>query len=308
MNHSSETGVALITALVITALAVVIAAGMASAQQIDVRRTGNVLDGDQAYLYALGIESWAQGVLAEDRRNNQTDTLQDVWAMVLPPINVPGGKVAGGILDQQGLFNLNNLVQNGQKSEADVKIFQRLLINLKLDPDLVWPLVDWIDPDVELSFPNGAEDAEYLKRAPPYRTANAPLASVSELMLVNGYGAKMYAELLPYVCALPAVTRINVNTAPAQVLAALADGIALSEAESVIKTREQQPFASVQEFAAHPALAGRAVPQDKLSVQSSYFLASGAATAGRAQVQLYSLLFRNDAGVVSTLARAQGAY
>lgn len=308
MNHMSEAGVALITALIITALAVVIAVSMVSAQQIEIRRTGNVLDGDQAYLYALGVESWAQGVLAEDWRKNQTDTLQDIWATVLPPINVQGGKVAGGILDQQGLFNLNNLVQNRQKSEADIKIFQRLLINLKLDPDLVWPLVDWIDPDVELSFPNGAEDAEYLKRTPPYRTANAPLASVSELMQVNGYSAKVYAQLVPYVCALPAAARINVNTAPAQMLAALADGIAVNEAESVVKTREQKPFATVQEFAAHPALAGRAIPQDKLSVQSSYFLVNGSATAGRGQVQLYSLLFRNDAGVVSTLARTQGAY
>jgi len=308
MNRALQSGVALITALIITALAAVIAVNMVSAQQIDIRRTGNVLDGDQAYLYALGIESWAQGVLAGDRRKNQTDTLQDAWATVLPPIDVQGGKVAGEILDQQGLFNLNNLVQNKQKSEADIKIFQRLLITLKLDPDLAWPLVDWMDPDVELSFPNGAEDAEYLKRTPPYRTANAPLVSVSELLLVNGYSAQVYTRLAPYVCALPAVTGINVNTAPAQVLAALADGIALSEAESVVKTREQKPFATVQEFAVHPALAGRAVPQDKLSVQSSYFLVNGAATAGRGQVQLYSLLFRNDAGVVTTLARTQGAY
>ncbi len=308
MNGQSQHGVALITALIVTALAVVIAVSMVSAQHIDIRRTGNVLDGDQAYLYALGVESWAQGVLAEDRRKNQTDTLQDAWATVLPPIDVEGGKVAGVISDQQGLFNLNNLVQNGQKSEADVIIFRRLLINLNLDHDLVWPLVDWIDPDVELSFPNGAEDAEYLKRTPPYRTANAPLVSASELLLVNGYTSEVYAQLAPYVGALPAVTNINVNTAPPEVLAALANGIALSEAQSVAQTRTQQPFATVQEFAAHPALAGRSIPQAKLSVQSGYFLVAGAATAGRGQVQLYSLLSRNDAGVVSTLARTQGAY
>lgn len=55
-----QTGVALITAMLVVALASVAAVAMTSRQQLDIRRTGNILHADQAYLYALGGELWAK--------------------------------------------------------------------------------------------------------------------------------------------------------------------------------------------------------------------------------------------------------
>lgn len=312
-RRSQQRGVALITALLITAIVAVLAVGMASRQQLDIRRTGNIFDSGQTYLYALGVENWARGLLAKDMvKNAQADNLNEDWATALAPIEVEGGKVAGQIEDLQGRFNLNNLVgPDDQPSAEDVKIFQRLLSSLKLEPELAQPLVDWIDKNVELTIPSGAEDAEYLKRTPPYRAANRPLVSVTELLLVKGYTPQVYQALAPFVTALPTLpesTKINVNTAPAPVLAALADGVSASDANALLNARKVKPYANVDEFRAHPALAGRALPVDKLAVSSRYFLVVSSSQAGRGQVQLYSVVQRSLEGNVKVIERGQGSY
>lgn len=312
LRHAQR-GVALLTALLVTAIIAIIAVNMASTQQLDIRRTGNIFDVDQAYLYTLGIESWAQNLLAKDfLKNPAVDNLSEDWASALAPIKVEGGKVAAEILDMQGRFNLNNLVgQDDKPSDEDVRIFQRLLIGLKLEPELVQPLIDWIDKNVELTIPNGAEDVEYLKHAPPYRTANAPLTSPSELLLIKGFTPEVYARIAPFIATLPTLpqpTKINVNTAPAQVLASLADNMSLADGEALVKARKTKAFATLEEFKLHPALAGREIKTDKLAVSTSYFLVAASSQAGRAQVQLYSLLYRDPEDKVRVIMRGQGAY
>ena len=63
-----QTGVALITAMLVTAIASVTVASMASRQHMDIRRTSNILDAEQAYLFALGAESYAKDILIEDKK------------------------------------------------------------------------------------------------------------------------------------------------------------------------------------------------------------------------------------------------
>ena len=58
-----QRGVALVTALLVVSLATVAAVAMAMRQQIDVRRTANLLHGEQAYAYAVAAESWARVIL-----------------------------------------------------------------------------------------------------------------------------------------------------------------------------------------------------------------------------------------------------
>lgn len=307
MSIRPQHGVALVTALLIIALVTVVAVAMASQQQIDIRRSANIIDADQAYQLALGVEAWAQGVLVADSAQNKTDSVLDIWATTLAPIATEGGKVAGVISDLQGRFNLNNLVRNRQRSDIDVKIFQRLLANLQLDPDLATAVVDWLDPDVERGFPNGAEDAEYLGLSPAYRAANGPMQSVSELLLVRGVTPAVYAKLAPLVCALPESASINVNTASAEVLAALTEDVTVASAQTLLALRKAKVFASVEEFAQQSVYAGRVLPQDRLGVVSSYFLLAGSSEVGRGQVQLYSMLHRATGGTVKVLMRGRGS-
>ncbi len=136
-NAHAQRGVALVTALLVVALATVAAVAMASRQQLDVRRTANLLQGDQAYVYAQAVENWARVVLKRDGENKQLDTLDDDWAQRLSPIVVPGGQVDGFIINLQGRFDLNNLVKpDGQLSEPNIKCLQNLLRVLGLDTQL----------------------------------------------------------------------------------------------------------------------------------------------------------------------------
>ncbi|MCK4586683.1 MAG: general secretion pathway protein GspK, partial [Gammaproteobacteria bacterium] len=92
-SHKQD-GVALITAILIAALVSVIAVAMATRQTLDIRRTGNMLEADQAYMYALGMEELAAQVLVNDQQDTgDVDSLAENWAIPLPPTTVEGGSV-----------------------------------------------------------------------------------------------------------------------------------------------------------------------------------------------------------------------
>jgi len=63
-----QRGVALITALVVVAIAAGIAAAMIWETGLDTRRTETLTQGDQAMEYALGAESWAEQILARNAK------------------------------------------------------------------------------------------------------------------------------------------------------------------------------------------------------------------------------------------------
>lgn len=303
-----QAGVALLTALLITAIAAVAAVAMAARQQLDLRRTGNVLDADQAYLFTLGVESWAKQILARDRRDGEVDHPEEDWATILPPIAVEGAVVAGRIEDMQGRYNLANLVDaEGRASEEDVQRFRRLLAALDLDEGLADAVVDWIDADLEPRFPNGAEDTVYLGKTPAYRAANALMQSPSELLLVNGFTQEIYNTLAPYVATLPARTPLNVNTASAPLLMALAEGITESDATQLIDERGDKGYPSVDDFLAHPLLKERRQKITDISVSTSYFMIYANARFERSKMDLYSLVARGADARVSVVRRSQGA-
>ena len=85
-------------------------------------------------------------------------------------------------------------------------------------------LIDWLDKDIEVRFPEGAEDQEYLLLEPSYRTANRGLTHISELRLIKGFERDAVDLLLPHVTALPVRTPINVNTASEELLNCLGGG------------------------------------------------------------------------------------
>ena len=297
----------MITAVLITAAIAIAAVAMAAQQTLDVRRTANIIDGDRSYVFALGVESWAKQILMRDRRDNQTDNLQEDWALQLPPISVEGAVVTGHIEDMQGRFNLNNLMKDDKVSPLDMQRFQHLLTIKGLDPGLADAVVDWIDPDGDVTQPAGAEDPQYLRADVPYRAANRPFVSPSELLLVQGFTAEVYRTIEPYICALPVRSSINVNTASKELLMALADNISEDDAQVLIDGRGDKGYATVDAFLQDKVLAGRGVNKEGLSVATDYFLLDAATKFDRAQTHLYSLLARSNAGI-NVVYRGQGAF
>jgi general secretion pathway protein K len=300
-----QRGVALITALLVVSLATVIAVAMATRQHIDVRLTGNLVHGEQAYAYALGAEAWARVILRRDSTKSDYDSLDEDWATALPPLPVVGGQVSGRIEDMQGRFNINNLAMKGGKdSEEDVAYFRRLLEILKLDPALTDALLDWIDADINVRFPDGAEDENYLLAPIPYRAANRPLVDPSELRLVKGFDANAVRLLEPYVTALPQRTQINVNTAPPVVLLALNKDLTPSDVDAMVAGRGEKGYPTVQAFMGQDALAGRDVG-GLVDVKSNFFLVHSDVIVGQGQAHLQSLLMRDKANIPRVIYRTR---
>ncbi len=235
-KHQQQRGIALITVILIVALATTVASFVAWRQQVWTRQVENLRDAAQAAAVARAGFDWAGVILVEDKRKNQIDHLGEAWAqqVVLP---VERGRVAGGLSDQQARFNLNNLVRGNQISGIDIAALQRLLVSLELPATLVDPLVDWLDPDSLVYSADGAEDAYYLALPQPYFTANRGLVDLSELLLVRGFEPDMVDKLAPHVCVLPTPTPVNINTASPEVLAAVIPGYSLDDARKWVAER-----------------------------------------------------------------------
>jgi len=300
-----EKGVALITVMLILSLATILAVSMSSRQQLDIHRSANVFNFEQAYQYILGAESWAKQVLLRDGHDNKTDSLNDDWATVLPPLPIEGGQMSGKIEDLQARFNLNNLVFDGKPQKLYVERFKRLLRNLALNEDLAAVIVDWIDFNQTTGF-SGAEDNEYLNLTPAYRTANQPMADISELLLVKGVDFKIYEKLLPYVCVLKSNTAINVNTASAEVLSSIVKDIRLEEAKTLVEERNKETYKKLDDFLQNPLLKEKKVNKEGLSVSSDYYQLNSIAQIERITVEYTTVLNRINGETVVVLNRSRG--
>lgn len=252
-----QQGVALITALLVTALVVFAASAMVWQQQLDMRRTGNVLIRDQAQVFAQGLENFSLGALNADAASTQVDHWGEAWAVRDLPIPFHDAVMMPRIIDLQSRFNVNNMVLNGKPHGLDVVRFQYLILEIQrvattppyseqqlelirdINPEeLANALVDWLDPDGEVRFPGGAEEFDYMGLEKPYRAANRHMADISELQLVKGITPELFQILKRYLVALPVPTgqvsgaggageagqvptKINVNTARTELLNAL---------------------------------------------------------------------------------------
>jgi general secretion pathway protein K len=294
----TQRGVALVTAVMIVAIAAAIAAQIAFAHQIWFRQMENVAERGATDWLRRGALHWASVALLDDAAKNPIDHLGESWAMGLPILPVEGGAIKVSIEDAQSRFNLNNLVRNNAPSPQDIAIFGRLLEALQLDRSLADALVDWIDPNSNVSA-GGAEDIDYLNLKTPYRAANRPLASVDELRLVRGFDAKTVAALLPYVTVLPstAPSEINVNTASPVVLAALVQGLDLPTAQGIADGRLGKPFNNINEFTLKLPR-GPTPPTGGMSVKSDYFLITLDTSIGRHERRSEALLQRSGTSTI----------
>ncbi len=308
-NPGRNKGAALVTALLVVSIATTAAIDLSARQQLDIRRTANLIDGDQAWLYAMGAEAWSEAILARDLKDNKFDGLQDIWAKRLPPIELPGGGMIGVIDDMQGRFNINNLLRGEGIDAESVTRFQTLLKLLELNTDLVQAVIDWLDKDIDATAPNGAEDDYYLGLKSPYLAANRKMENISELRLIKGFDQAVYERIGPFVTALPKRTAINVNTAPAEVIASLSPGLDLELAKKLVEERNQKPYQKITDFTNHEALKqltqdGNGLGTKNLAIASNYFMLHIDVRIANARASLDSLILR-DKGKFKVLQRSQ---
>jgi general secretion pathway protein K len=118
---AKQQGMAIISALLIAAVVAVIAAGMLTRQSVSTR----ALEADQQrvqgrWLVLGGLEISRQ-LLWDARQRDPLTRLDQPWAQRLSTQGFEGR-----LEDEQGKFNLRNLVANERVDEAQVAAFQRL--------------------------------------------------------------------------------------------------------------------------------------------------------------------------------------
>jgi len=293
--RTRQQGVAIVLAISVVALAAMVATAILVSQSTWARQLELTAEHVQARAVLQAGADWARAVLADDRRVSNVDHLGEPWALRLPPMPVENGELVGQIEDQQGLFNVNNLVSDGKVNVAQLAHFRHLLAILGLPDTLAYTLVDWIDTDNLPQPQGGAEDAYYLALDRPYLTANQPLIDVTELALVSGYDVSVCARLRPYVTALPGSTAVNVNTAPPEVLAAVVEGLDLGSAQALVAQRDRAYYRDADDFSKRLPRGAAAAAGD-IGVSSDYFVATLRVTIGGAQARGKALLSRASTG------------
>lgn len=291
----AQRGIAVVMAMGVVSLAAVVATAILASQNTWLRRAELAAQHAQALELLLAGSDWARALLGDDLRSNSVDHLGEPWAMRLPPMPIENGELVGHIEDQQGLFNLNNVVSGGSLNPVQYARFQRLLALLGLPVRLADTLADWIDEDSKPQPGHGSEDEYYLALDPPYRPSNRPLVDVDELALVRGFDSATRARLAPFVTALPVSTAINVNTASPEVLAALVEGIDLDAARVLVGRRSASHFRSTADFIAQLPK-DIPVPLQDIRVSSEYLTATMRVSSGGAQARGRVLLARREPG------------
>jgi len=294
VHRTAERGLALIIAMLVAALAAAVAISLATAQSQWSAQVSQRRDQVEAQSIALAGVQWTRQIL-EAARAAPTNHLGEPWAMPLPSTPVENGSVEGRIVDAQGMLNVNNLASTSQ-STFERQRFARLLQALRIAPTTLSTMIDWIDADSSEET-GGAEDGWYRRMAPPGLAPNMPAVRIEELADMRGMSPTLLGGLARYVTALPTETPLNVNTAPAELLAASIDGVEATSLTTFIATRAQHPFASVADFRQRLPKDASLIGTDAMyTAKSRYFLVSVTARQGDTVAKARALIDREGTG------------
>lgn len=294
MTRRRERGAALVVALLVAA----IAAAVATALTLDTARWQARVEGRRDHARAASLASagvqWARQALADDATRGPVDHPGEPWAIPLPSTPVEGGSVEGRIEDAQARLNLNAVAGDDAASALARARLALLFDRHGIEAGAVDALADWIDAD-GVPREHGAEDDAYLREREV--AANAPLALATELAAIRGFTPAAIARVAPYIAALPADAGVNVNTAPAEVLASLFPTLDADALAALMAMRHDAPFTSIEDFRTRAARSAAALDTSGLVVGSRHFLVSVRARQGDAVVDARALVARGEGGV-----------
>lgn len=333
-RRTRQHGVAVVTALLLTTLAVTLVTSLFWQQQVQVRSIENQRLQLQKQWILRGALDWARLILRENARLSQNDTLDQPWAVPLQDTRLDqylennradtessDATLSGQMVDAQSMINLNNLAPNGVPVPKEVRVFARLLGNLRLNPSLAQDAAAMIaagtarqnlggNPaqqpaqtlDPTTGLPRVQDDAANPAQMQP-PTVVAPsgppmlaMTQVDDLLAVPGFTPEAVEKLRNLVIFLPqAGTKVNINTAPPEVLAAVIENISTSDAAVIVATRTSASFRNAGDLALRlPGI--QSVGSSNLGVASDYFLVNGRVKLSRAALQIQALIKRSGRG------------
>lgn len=237
-----EKGFALVITLIVTMLLVALLAEFVNDVYVDTSHSHNFVATQQAAILAeSGVAGGVKLLQIDLARHPSYSSLQDLWAKP-QSYDAGEGTVTVTIEEETAKLNLNNACNTQGVRNDYTDIASRLINRLQLSPDLVETLVDWVDEN-DTPHPGGAETTYYGALKIPYNAKNAPLETVEELQLLKGFTPEALTKLKGYVTVYGAFdtepfTKININTAPKEVIASLDDKLSESLVERILDYRK----------------------------------------------------------------------
>ena len=339
-------GVALILVMLVIVVLGMLAGGFAAAMQVEARLARNArFETDLEWIGRSGVE-FARYVLAEQISvaNEPWDSLNQKWAggpvgtnEILAALSLNDNQIGPGsfsvrIIDLERRFNINQI------TEGNSFILRRALalsgaeqIDFTAIADA---FLDWTDND-DLPHLSGAETSDYLNLPnpgyPPYVAKNGPIDDPTELLRIRGISPELFwggsgkprrflfrhestvvahqfgGGLFDLFTAL-SIGRINMNTAPAEVLQ-LVPGLDETFAQAIVAARagldgvdgteDDIPFRSNEEIMNLPGMDPRIAQQVRnlLVVRSSTFEVVVEAKIGEQRREFSALLLRSTSNL-----------
>ncbi|MBF8260230.1 MAG: Type II secretion system protein K [Actinobacteria bacterium] len=252
----NDSGVALLVTLLVLVLIVALAmeifhVGARAAQSGAYGR-----DSVRSALLAEGGAAAAKIALRQDAKDNQYDTLDEIWSRPVPPIELGEGVVAVTVEDEERKLNLNKLIlANGNApDEQRLAVFRKLLSIIGIEQSVADAVVDWLDND-DSARVGGAETSYYMSLPYPYRAKNDLFDTLDELRLVRGITKEAFEKIKPFV-TVHSSGMVNINTAPKEILMALSAGqdasdggeISSATADQIIEYRKETPFQKTKDI------------------------------------------------------------
>ena len=271
---AKQAGMAIISALLIAAVVAVIADSLLSRQSVFTRS----LEAEQLriqgqWLLYGGLERSRQ-LLWEARRKEVLTRLDQPWA------GAQVGAFEGRIEDEQGKFNLRNLVNHDQVDAEQLQHFERLCRLIGVDP----AVSQRISQRVIGSYAQAALPARY-----------PMLRSLDDLGAIDGLDPVVLRRMQAYISVLPSITWVNGNTARAEVLSAVVPPLSLSQAQALVAERDAGHwFINRGDFVNRLRLPQVAVDSVPVGITSEWFRVQGRARREQGRVTIDALLHRPE--------------
>lgn len=314
---TNKKGVALILVLLMVSVIVVLTLQLNVSSRSQVHEAANLGDGIRVLYIAKSGLFAGMGLLSEDR--GDADTLNEAWARTEALSEQSKSYFDGGYLelvieDETGKININKLVAGNAFNGAIKGLLTRLLTQPQFQiqerevEDLLNAIKDWIDADSEVTA-TGAENAYYQGLGKSYTVRNGPMESIDELLMVRGvtreifYGTAERPGLARFL-TVQGEGSVNINTAPKEVLRALAPSIT-EDAANRMDDYRRNPANSLTETSWYrrvPGLENTAIDSVTVVTKSEYFQIAAKGHLGTMKRTIRGIVKRDSGKKLSVVA------
>lgn len=232
-----DRGLALVNALVLVAALSAVAVLLLQLAQGARLRQAQTQEVVQAESYLNGLELLVIGILDTDRKGGAADHLGEAWAKAGGSVPMDRGTGTYDISDLQGKYSLNWL--SGGDALFGEDAYGDLLAAAGLSEELGQSIRDFIGP-------NGPRNPQPYLQQTPAVLPRGGLQILPQLRQVVGMTPASYARLDQMFTAVQTEGALNVNTAPAAVLAVALPDLSPSDIATLVEKRRQTPFTEAE--------------------------------------------------------------